>query len=322
VSSAAGDLPAPPSRARRVGGLVAGLLIVAFLGAAVIGGWSNVSSYDWRFDVGFVALAVACLAGSLASTGLGYVLILERLARRRLPRRRLLAVWSRSMLARYVPGNVMMVAGRVVLGREASVGGRITLAASVYEHAILLGVCATASVGLLLHVGDLGQGPWLWAVAAVPLGMALLHPRLFGPMSAAVLRRVHREPLDTLLAPREVVSFVGLYVVACVLLGLGVWATVRGLVGPESGSAAVVGAGFLLSFVVSMLAFVFPSGLGIREGVFALVLMRSLPDAVAIAAAGATRLVLTLVEVAFAGVAVALERRRVKRARSGSTPTS
>jgi uncharacterized membrane protein YbhN (UPF0104 family) len=72
----------------------------------------------------------------------------------------------------------------------------------------------------------------------------------------------------------------------------------------------MVGAGFLLSFVVSMLVFVFPSGLGVREGVFALVLADSLPGSVAIAAAGASRLVLTLVELGFAGVVVTLERRR------------
>ena len=147
---------------------------------------------------------------------------------------------------------------------------------------------------------------------------------MFGPLWSRVLRRARREPLDTLLSEREVASLIGFYIVGSALLGIGVWATVRGLAGPDSGSPAVVAAGFLLSFVVSMLVFVFPSGLGIREGVFAVVLARSLPGGVAIAAAGATRLMLTFVELAFAGAVVAFERRRrgVMRARSGSRPTS
>jgi glycosyltransferase 2 family protein len=308
--TAAGDLPAPRSRARRIGGLVAALLVLGFLGAAVVDGWGRVSSYDWQFDLPFFAIASICLAASLAITGLAYAMILERLADRRLPHGRVLSIWSQSILARYVPGNVMMVAGRVVLGREAGVPGRISLAASVYEQAFAVGLGAIASVGFLLYIGDLGQGPWVWVVAAVPLGLVLLHPRLFGPLTNAVLRRVSREPLAVLLSPRQVGLFTGLYSVAYVLLGIGIWATVRAFAGPDAGDPVTVGAGFLLSFVVSMLAFVFPSGLGVREGIFALVLARELPGGVAIAAAALTRLVQTLVELAFAGVVVAWERRR------------
>jgi glycosyltransferase 2 family protein len=308
--TAAGDLPAPRSRARRIGGLVAALLVVAFLGLAVVDGWGRVSSYDWQFDARFFATAMLCLGASLTLTGVGYAMILERLAARRLPRARLLSIWSQSILARYVPGNVMMVAGRVVLGREAGVSGRVSLAASVYEQAFALGLGAVVSIGFLLYIGDLGQGPWLWVVAAVPLGLALLHPRVFGPLVNLVLRRIHREPLEVFLSPREVGLFTALYAVAYVLLAVGVWATVRTFAGSDAGDPVTVGSGFLLSFVVSMLVFVFPSGLGVREGIFALVLARELPGGVAIAAAALTRLVLTLAEVGFATVVVAWDRRR------------
>jgi glycosyltransferase 2 family protein len=308
--TAAGDLPAPRSRARRIGGLIAVLLVVAFLGLALVDGWGKVSEHDWQFDAGFFAIAILCTGVSLTLTGFGYVMLLERLAARRLPRGRLLSVWAKSILARYVPGNVMMVAGRVVLGREAGVSGRVSVAATVYEQAFALALGALASIGLLLYVGDLGQGPWLWAVVVVPFGLVLLHPRVFGPLANKVLRRVGREPLTVFLSMRQVVLFAVFYAVAYGLFALGVWATVRTFAGADAGGPFVVGAGFLFSFVVSMLVFVFPSGLGVREGIFALVLARELPTGVAIAAAALTRLVLTLAELAFAGAVVALERRR------------
>ena len=286
------------------------MLIVAALTAAVIGGWESFSSYDWQFDLGFLTVAVLAATASMATTAAGYVLILEQLARRRLPRRRLVVVWSKSMLARYVPGNVLMVVTRVVLGREAGVPGRVSVAASVYEQVIALAVSALASVGLLLAVGNVDENPWLWVVAIVPFGLILLHPRVFERVSNALLRRFGRSELEDFLSVRQVAAFIALYAVATGLLGFGVWAAVRGLTGPEVGGPLYVGSGFLLSFVVSMLVFVFPSGLGIREGVFALVLARNLPASVAIAAAGAARLVLTLVEVVFTGAVVAFERRR------------
>jgi uncharacterized membrane protein YbhN (UPF0104 family) len=307
------DQPARRSRARRLGGVAAGVLVLAFLAAALIDGWDAVAGFDWQFDPWFLALAAAGATGSLAIMGAGYVLLMERLAARRLPRGRLLSIWSRSLLARYVPGNVMMVAGRVVLGREAGVAGRVSVAASVYEQAFLLGLSALAAVGLLVFAGDLGQGPWLWLVAAVPLGLLVLHPRVFGPLTRRVLTRLGREPLETLLSMRGIWQLAGVYALAYASLGIGVWATVRGFTGDDAGGPLLVGAGFLLSFVISMLAFVFPSGLGVREGIFALVLARELPGGVAIAAAAATRLVLTLVEIAFAAAVVALERRRQAR---------
>lgn len=305
-----GELPPSRSRLRRIGGLLAGLVIVAFLAVAVIGGWNRVASYRWQLDVGFLALAVVCVGSWMTLTGFGYVMILERLADQRLPRARLVSIWSRSWLARYVPGNVMMVAGRVVLGREVGISGRVSLAASVYEQVFILGAAAIASVAVLLDVGDLGQGPWLWLLAALPLGMVVLHPRLFKPLSNAILRRFRREPLEVFLSFREVAQMLALYALAQGVAGIGVWAVVRAFAGPQAGGPLLVGAGFLLSSVIATLAFIFPSGLGVREGIFALVLARHLPGSVAIASATLVRLALTLGELAFAAVAVTIGRRR------------
>jgi hypothetical protein len=296
------------ARARRIVGLFVGLLIVAFLALSVAKGWSVVSGYDWDVDIAGLVGALLVIEVFLLLNGLGYVVMLERLAGRRLPRARLLGTWARSILARYVPGNVLMVAGRVVLGRAAGVSGRTSLAASVYEHTLLVGLSACAAAGLLLF-GDLGQGDWIWIVAVVPFGLVLLHPRLFAPAANRLLARFGREPLEGLLSGREVLAFGAWYALVLTVVGFGVWWCVHALAGAEAGGPLFVGAGFLLSFVVSMLAFIFPSGLGVREGVLALVLAKDLPGEVAIAAAAAVRLALTFAEVLFTGLVVLAERR-------------
>ena len=313
VTTAAGDLPAPRSRARRVGGLIAGLLVAGFLAVGLISGWNRITSYSWQLDVPYLVLSVAASAAALTLAAVAYALMLERLEGRRLPRMRLVSVWGKSLLGRYVPGSIVMFAGRVVLGREAGVSGRVSLAASAYELGLSVGVSAIASVGYLLSIGDLGQGPWLLIGAVlVVLGLVVLHPRVFAPLTTWVLRKLRREPLQVFLSVRQVLALGLLYAVAYALLALGAWGTVRGLAGPEVGGPLEVGAGFLLSFVVSMLAIVFPSGLGVREGVFALVLARSVPGGVAIALAAAARVVMTLVEIAFALAVVALDRRHAR----------
>ena len=73
----------------------------------------------------------------------------------------------------------------------------------------------------------------------------------------------------------------------------------------EAGGPAFVGSAFLLSFAVSTLAFIFPSGLGVREGAFALALAQNLPTGVAVALSVGTRVLLTVVELAVIAVLLA-----------------
>jgi glycosyltransferase 2 family protein len=246
----------------------------------------------------------------------GYVLILEQLHGARVDRRRLVAIWARSILARYVPGNVLMVASRLVLGREAGIARRVSLAASVYEQALSLGAVAVGGVILVAAYGARTVGPASWLVAVVPLGLLALHPRLFGPLTERLLRRVGREPLEVLLTSRQLVVLFAWYTVIALLLALGVGLVVHSAV-PDAGSLVYIGLSFLASFVISMLAFVFPSGLGVREGVFALALSRDLPGGVAIAASAGIRLVLALAELLFVGAAVLVVRLGRRSGASG-----
>jgi hypothetical protein len=294
---------------RRALGLAAGLLILVFLGLGVAKGWDRVSRYDWRFEPVTAAAGFAALLALYVMGALGYVLILEQLAGRRVPRIRFVAVWARSILGRYVPGNVLMVASRLVLGREAGIPRRVSFAASVYEQALSLGSIAVGGVILIAAYGARSVGAAAWLAALVPLGLVVLHPRLFGPLTGKLLTRLGREPLEVLLSARQLVALFAWYAVMAVLLGLGVALVMRSAA-PDAGPLAYVGLSFLASFVVSMLAFVFPSGLGVREGVFALALARDLPTGVAIAASTGIRLVITAAELVFVAVAVLVDRRR------------
>ena len=58
-----------------------------------------------------------------------------------------------------------------------------------------------------------------------------------------------------------------------------------------------------------MLVFVVPSGLGIRDALFALVLSRQVPGGVAIALSVGSRLALIVVELVFVALAAAWGRR-------------
>lgn len=293
---------------RRRLGLLVGLLVCVFLAWALVRGWEGVRDYDWDirplpFAAGIVVLVLFYLA-----SGVGYLLILERLHRPPPPRLAMLSIWARSLLGRYVPGSVVMVLGRVVLSHERGVPRRATAAAMVYELVLSVGVAAAAAV-LFVAVYGLG-GPAVWVVAALPVGLALLHPRIFGPVSSWALRRAGRDPLPRLIDARALLALGAWFGVIAALLGLGMWLLVVGAAGTGAGGPLFVGAAFLMSFAVSMAAVVVPSGLGVREGAFALALAQNVPEGVAVALAVGARLMLTLVELAVvAAVGLAARRR-------------
>lgn len=307
-------MTAAPRRSgrRRAIGLAAGALVIGFLGWGVARGWDTVRDFDWDLHPGWIAGGLALLAAFYLASALGYAEIVARLHPGGPPRTLVADIWARSLLGRYVPGNVLMVAGRVVLGAEAGIPRRRSLAATVYEQALALAVAAVGGVVAVAAYGEIAGGAPIWLVALVPLILVPLHPRIFRPAADWVLARARREPLGEPLGTRAVALLAVWYAVAAVLLAAGVWALVRSAAGPQAGGPVLVGGGFLLAFTVSMLAFVFPSGLGVREGAFALVLANRLPDEVAIAVAVGVRLALTAVEIGFVAAA-ALAARGARR---------
>jgi hypothetical protein len=301
--------PAPASPWRRRLGFLAGLLVLVFLGVALVDGWSAVSAYNWELQPGLLAMGCAVLLLFYLASGVGYIAIIDRLHGGGPPGLVMLDIWGRSLLGRYVPGNVLMVVGRVVLSYERGVPRRSTVAAMVYEQVLTVAVGAAGAVAFVAIYSGGGDAT-LWLLALLPFGLILLLPRFFGPATAYVLRRFGREPLPRLLETRALLALLGWYTLTAVLLGLGIWLLILSAAGSEAGDPAYIGLAFLLSFAVSMVAFIFPSGLGVREGVFALALAQNLPGSVAVALSVGVRLMLTLVELAFIGVVYLIARRR------------
>lgn len=297
-------------RARRFVGPAVVLLVAVFLGRALVGGWSEVREYDWRFDLSYLILSVALIFVYYAQQWGGWRLIMRSFGDP-LRRSESAMIWFASILGRYVPGNVVMVAGRISMCRRRGIPAATTFASQVYENAlILISAFLVAAASVPFWPPFPYKGYALLLALLAPVGLFFLHPAVFGRLSNAALRRFKREPLEATLPFGRVLLLLLYYAGGWLLIGLA-FAALAAAVAPVSpGEIALLVGGYAFAWEVGFLAFVTPSGLGVKEGVLFLVLKLVFPAPVAAALVVLSRLWQTLAEVIAAAVVWAVARAR------------
>jgi glycosyltransferase 2 family protein len=304
--------------------VLVGVAVVGLCAYGVKSEWAKAGPRLQDADARYFGLALAAIAAYYLVFILGWI--------------RILAGWNVhvsygvalqaemvSMLAKYVPGGVWTPAARVAaLGRLTGETNTAAVLASILVEAVL-----SAISGIVVFVVSLA---WVKGVNAPlePLILfalacaAVLHPRIFRPLAARILR-----PFGvTSLEPMPFATMVGLLLFYCgtwVIGGFGLYFLIRSVgefppisTVPFLGGTAAVGA------IVGVLAVFAPSGLGVREASMYGLLIAITSKSAALGATILNRLAITLVELALFGIGVAawrLRRRsRSDRAELGPTP--
>jgi hypothetical protein len=286
------------------------VLVVGCLAGAVVAESDRIAAIDWRFSPGWLALCIL----SLLAFQLCHIEIWRWMLRAlggEVEPRRGRAIWSATLLARYVPTSMLMAIGRVALCEREGVSKRVTLASVVYEFALTVITALALAVYLVLKLDWFDAHAYLrWLAVAVPIvGIACLHPAIFHRVADAVFKRMGRDPLPLSLGFGRVLEFAAMYLVSFVVAGCSVWAMAHALHPLGAGDTAAAIASYGLGYVAGVLAFVIPGSLGAREAGVALGLSAVVPGAVAIAVAIAVRLLQMGVEVLYAVVTPLLARR-------------
>jgi glycosyltransferase 2 family protein len=317
-----GDGPAPApeagSPARRPRRLLIRLIQAAvvaatvyFLAAYLIRSWGSIESFDWELDAGWLALSgLVFLVFYFTQAALWWGLLHGCGAPS--PFWPAASVWGKSILARYVPGNVFMFVGRAWMSHSRGLPVERVSAAMVYEQA--LGVCgALLAVAMLFPFWEYHRGVTALSLLAIPVLVALMHPRVFRPLAGRALRLVHRAPLEVTLGFGAVLGMLLLFALDWLLAGVGAWMLARSITGLGVSALPLVIVAYALAYVAGMVAFFIPSGIGVREAVLTASLSRELPGGVALTWALLLRLWVTVVELVFVALVVSLElllRRR------------
>ena len=141
--------------------------------------WQDLQSYDWQFNSIRGGLAVCCLtlafglrplASQQALLGLGYSI----------GYRAVYAGHFTAQLAKYLPGGVWVVPGRVIVFRKYGVN---VISSSVGTIVELLMLLVSGVVVFLPYLLSVGTGPlsqlWTLGLLLIPATLIGLHPGIF-----------------------------------------------------------------------------------------------------------------------------------------------
>lgn len=329
--------PTPPPRragiklAVRIVLFALTLAALAWVIAPIVTGWPRV-----RALFSTPAALLALLVGTIAYAGLLWLCMapgwwwLTRLYGRSFPLLPTAAVWCRTQIVKYLPGNVAHYLGRQVLGTRIGLHQAEMAAASLLELVSILAAAGLiGAAGLLLGAWSptnpspptAGAADRLWA--GIPILIAILIAGLLAwPTADAVLRRLPfaRAKMDelprlspirslTILGPTLLIHAAFLIATGTLLWWLAVTAAPAGSSPPSFLRMIWV---YAVAWAVGTIAPGAPAGAGVREAIITLELASDLgrPEAAAIALA--LRLITTLGDaLAFAAsLAVPIDRPR------------
>ncbi len=304
------------STPRRALIVVLAALVAAFIVLSVISSAGKLPAVDLRPRPRWFVLAVVLLSlGQAMHAALWRRIVLS--AGGTLGVLDGVSIFSTSLLARYVPTQVLMAVTRVAMAERVGVARAVSLTAIVYELALVVATSIALSLTYLLSLDRLAGSPLRILVVLVPfVVLAALHPRVVDALSDRLAGRMafdteHRSMPTPVLAA----LFVG-YLLSFVVFGAAVLAFAEGLGSIQTPDLPALSA-YAVGYAASVLAFFIPGGLGAREAAMASALTTIMPLSFALTVAIGVRIAQTGVELGFAGVAALLVRRRGRAAAEG-----
>jgi hypothetical protein len=176
-------------------------------------------------------------------------------------------------LARYLPGVIWQVVGRVYLVRPYGVSGSVCGITQILELAIFLLANIFVALACLLYFGiknlDGAARGWLYVAAAlVPALLLLLHTRVFYGIVNGIMQRLGKPRIVQRLRGYMLVGLLLWNILGLLWQSLAIFIIVQQPLALKTDWWWVVAGAYCLAWVAGFLAFWAPGGIGVREIVF------------------------------------------------------
>ena len=289
------------------------VLIFGFLVLTVVSQWSELREQGVAFDLIWLIPAIAAMLLYYSLSAAVWGLILKLLGHP-IEASDAQRIWAQPLLVRYIPGSVLFVLARVLLAEKVGVSRRVSTAGIVYEQATAISAALSIATWFLIAHPDT-QDLWIrWLpILIIPVMVAFLHPRIFGPLTAKILTSLGREPLPRTIGFGGVLTIYICYLGLWTIMGVGVFFAARSVYDLGLAEFPIAAAAQMIGYLAAVVSAVTPAGLGVRDAAFAWAVKAGLPSGsfgVGAAIAIAVRATQTVVELIYVGLVTWMARGR------------
>lgn len=284
------------------------VLFIGGVGYAVVSQWHTVRPVLGHLSPSALLASALSVMVGIYATFLAWRAIMADLGFP-LPHRAGMRVFFVSQLGKYVPGKLWPILVQMRLGQAYQVPVRASGAAALVFLLMVVGSGLVVAVPLLpLLGGRAWSGYWWTSLVLVPAVVVALPPVL-NRLIGWGLRLTRRDPLPQPMSSRGIAISAGWSVLAWFGYGCHVWILARdlGAAGTLTLYLTCTGA-FAAAFCAGFLVPVAPAGTGAREAAMILLLGATLTRPQVLVIAVISRLMFTVLDVVWAGIAMLLSR--------------
>lgn len=277
-------------------------VIFYFLARNLYINWNKIAEYNWRINYYFLVFSWLLSVGGGFLIALGWNLILRVLGGR-LSHKRALKIFFITDLAKYIPGKVWTMVGKVYMCKEEGVPVAVTSTSVVIQP--LIQVISGLLIFLLslpfwTKTSDFMNNLYLFFLL-IPLGLLLLHPAIMTRPLNFVLRKLKQKPIELKIKYSHILSILLLWCGLWVLTGITYYFLIISVHPfPLLNLPVTIG----IFAIAGVSQFLTPSGIGVLEGMLTVLLGLYFPIPVAILIALLVRVWKTVSELVCVAITV------------------
>ena len=294
------------------------LAVFFFLGKYFYDNWDTIKNLDIKPDIGvFVGSMLLYFAYKVTLASLWhYITKLDKAA---IKYPDAIRSYLYSILGKYIPGKVFMLAARVPAYEKEGVPIRKVAVCFLLENVCtLLGAGFLFLISLLFFPNDVLKDYMVAVILFIVLFFVCIHPKIMNFFLRLVGKVIKKDDMEIPFTYFQMVKIVILFIVNWLIVGTGFYMLVTSIYPIPGSQLLYVGGVYGLSAIIGIISIFAPSGIGVREGIMVLGLTLIMPNEYAVIIGIVSRLWATVAELILVlGAFIAERVGKIKAKKSG-----
>lgn len=272
------------------------LLILFFLTAYIVKNWHSLDKFTYEVHWTYLGLSILSLSASLFFLPLALRSVVK-LLEYKISLKRMCLIFFYSQIVKYLPGGVWGYVGRVYLYKREGMNGSDAFTCVFLETTLIVISGIFVFCLFLFFWGEIPSIQWMpheylneIIIGALVVLLLLVHPKTLNFLWGLMPKKFSKEKLQLKYSYFSVFRPALLLVPFWLGVGAGFWLLIRSFYSIDIYFLPLAAAAHILAWIMGLLVFFTPGGLGAREAVLVLSLNLYLPTSISAISAVAARL--------------------------------